>query len=74
MPQFDIYTLNAQIFGLIIILFLFYFNNITNIIPNFIGVMKFRHKKRLYNKSFKINKNKYLGINWYIEMLKNKKS
>lgn len=44
-PQFDILTLGAQIFGLLLTLSLFYYFNINLVIPNYIEVKKFRVKK-----------------------------
>nr|YP_010131755.1 ATPase subunit 8 [Thalassiosira profunda]QPZ94123.1 ATPase subunit 8 [Thalassiosira profunda] len=49
MPQFDILTLGAQVFGLLITLSLFYYLNISIVIPNFVEVQKFRNKKLIKN-------------------------
>jgi hypothetical protein len=48
-PQFDILTLGAQVFGLLSTLAFFYYFNITVVIPNFIEVKKFRTKKLVKN-------------------------
>ena len=48
-PQFDILTLGAQIFGLLLTLSLFYYFNINLVIPNYIEVKKFRVKKLIKN-------------------------
>nr|YP_316601.1 ATPase subunit 8 [Thalassiosira pseudonana]AAZ99408.1 ATPase subunit 8 [Thalassiosira pseudonana] len=49
MPQFDILTLGAQVFGLLITLSFFYYFSINTVIPNFIEVKKFRTKKIIKN-------------------------
>ncbi|MBG7630970.1 MAG: hypothetical protein IZT56_11130 [Bacteroidetes bacterium] len=49
MPQFDILTLGAQVFGLLITLSFFYYFNISVVIPSFIEVKKFRTKKLIKN-------------------------
>ena len=48
-PQFDLLTLGAQIFGLLISLYFFYLYSISNSITNFIEVKKFRTKKIFKN-------------------------
>ena len=48
-PQFDILTLGAQVFGLLITLSFFYYFSITTVIPNVIEVKKFRTKKIIKN-------------------------
>ena len=48
-PQFDILTLGAQVFGLLITLYFFYYFSITTVIPNVIEVKKFRTKKIIKN-------------------------
>ena len=48
-PQFDILTLGAQVFGLLLSLSFFYYFSITVVIPNFIEVKKFRTKKLVKN-------------------------
>lgn len=45
MPQFDFITIGAQIFGLLITLYSFYYYSISTVIPYFIGIKKFRNKK-----------------------------
>jgi len=44
-PQFDLLSLGAQLFGFLTVLWIFYTLNITKIIPKFIEVKKFRYKK-----------------------------
>ena len=44
-PQFDIITLGAQVFGLLITLSVFYYYSINVTIPQFIEIKKFRTKK-----------------------------
>nr|YP_010377289.1 ATPase subunit 8 [Odontella aurita]QYB22938.1 ATPase subunit 8 [Odontella aurita] len=51
-PQFDILTVGAQVFGLLVTLLLFYYYSITSTIPYFIEIKKFRTKKLLKNKNF----------------------
>jgi hypothetical protein len=48
-PQFDILTLGAQVFGLLTTLSFFYYFSITTVIPNVIEVKKFRTKKIIKN-------------------------
>jgi hypothetical protein len=48
-PQFDILTLGAQVFGLFFTLLFFYYFNINLVIPNFMEVTKFRIKKLVKN-------------------------
>lgn len=70
-PQFDILTLGAQVFGLLITLSLFYYFSITIAIPNFIEVKKFRTKKIIKNTNsvssmnLDIINNKKLIVNSY---------
>ncbi len=45
MPQFDLLTLGAQLFGLLISLYFFYYYSISTSISNFIEIKKFRTKK-----------------------------
>ncbi len=49
-PQFDLLTLGAQVFGLLISLYLFYYYSLTNSILHFIEIKKFRTKKLQNNK------------------------
>lgn len=49
MPQFDLLTLSAQIFGLLVSLYLFYYYNITNVILYFTEIKKYRTKKLVKN-------------------------
>lgn len=44
-PQFDLLTLGAQLFGLLISLCLFYYYSISASLSNFIEIKKFRTKK-----------------------------
>lgn len=44
-PQFDLLTLGAQLFGLLISLSLFYYYSISTSLSNFIEIKKFRTKK-----------------------------
>ena len=44
-PQFDLLTLGAQLFGLLISLYFFYYYSISTSISNFIEIKKFRSKK-----------------------------
>ena len=48
-PQFDILTLGAQIFGLLFTLAFFYYFSITLVIPNYAETKKFRVKKLIKN-------------------------
>jgi hypothetical protein len=48
-PQFDILTLGAQVFGLLTTLLFFYYFNISAVIPSFVEVKKFRTKKLVKN-------------------------
>ena len=48
-PQFDILTLGAQVFGLFFNLTLLYYFNIKILVPKFAGVKKFRTKKLTNN-------------------------
>nr|YP_010139044.1 ATPase subunit 8 [Lithodesmium undulatum]QQJ94652.1 ATPase subunit 8 [Lithodesmium undulatum] len=56
-PQFDIITLGAQVFGLLITLAIFYYYSINITIPKFIEIKKFRIKKlkKINNLVVKIN-------------------
>ena len=51
-PQFDLLTLGAQLFGLLISLYFFYYYSISTSITNFIEIKKFRSKK--LNKNTKL--------------------
>ena len=48
-PQFDILTLGAQIFGLLFTLAFFYYFSINLVIPNYAETKKFRVKKLIKN-------------------------
>ena len=48
-PQFDILTLGAQVFGLLITLSFFYYFSINLVIPNYVETKKFRVKKLIKN-------------------------
>ena len=60
-PQFDILTIGAQIFGLLVSLYFFYYYSITTTIPYFIEIKKFRAKK--LNKTTKSIKNIETDLN-----------
>ena len=60
-PQFDILTIGAQIFGLLVSLFFYYYYTITTTIPYFIEIKKFRTKK--LNKTTKSIKNIETDLN-----------
>ena len=65
-PQFDLLTLGAQVFGLLISLFLFYYYTINITIPYFIEIKKFRNKKLIKNTEL-INKiDKDLNYNLWL--------
>lgn len=49
MPQFDILTLSPQILGLLACLSLLYFYNVTNVMPHYAQIKKYRTKKLLKN-------------------------
>jgi hypothetical protein len=49
MPQFDILTIGAQLFGLLTILYCFYYYSINTVLPQFIEIKKFRTKKMTKN-------------------------
>ena len=51
-PQFDLLTLGAQLFGLLISLYFFYYYSISTSISNFIEIKKLRTKK--INKNTKL--------------------
>ena len=76
MPQFDLLTLNTQIFGLLISLYFFYYYCITGSISYFIDIKKLRTKKLLKNnKSITaihkdLNYNLLLINNCYLNFLK----
>ena len=75
-PQFDILTLGAQVFGLLFTLTFFYYFNITVVLPSFIEVKKFRTKKLVKNTTsistmgLELVKNKKLIINSYKKFIK----
>ncbi len=75
-PQFDILTLGAQVFGLSITLSLFYFFSITVVIPSFIEVKKFRTKKIIKNTNYisltnlDIVNNRKLIVNSYKQFMR----
>ena len=48
-PQFDILTLGAQVFGLFLTLSFFYYFSINLVIPNYVETKKFRVKKLIKN-------------------------
>lgn len=49
MPQFDILTIGAQLFGLLTIFYFFYYYSINTVLPQFIEIKKFRTKKMTKN-------------------------
>ena len=51
-PQFDILSLGAQIYGLLFSFLLFYYFNIKITIPSYIESKKFRNKKINTNHNF----------------------
>lgn len=71
MPQFDILTLNSEIFCLIISLYLLYYNNISNSILLYCEIKKYRTKKLtkdryiLKNTNYFLNKNNFIIKNNY---------
>lgn len=75
-PQFDILTLGAQIFGLLISLYFFYAYSISTSITNFIEVKKFRTKKFTNNNTIitkiekDLNYNLWLISYCYVKFLK----
>ncbi len=75
-PQFDILTLGAQVFGLSITLSLFYFFSISVVIPSFIEVKKFRTKKIIKNTNYisltnlDIVNNRKLIVNSYKQFMR----
>ncbi len=75
-PQFDILTLGAQVFGLSITLSLFYFFSINVVIPSFIEVKKFRTKKIIKNTNYisltnlDIVNNRKLIVNSYKQFMR----
>lgn len=75
-PQFDILTIGAQVFGLSITLSLFYFFSISVVIPSFIEVKKFRTKKIIKNTNYisltnlDIVNNRKLIVNSYKQFMR----
>ena len=66
-PQFDILTLGAQIFGLLISLCFYYYFSITTTIPYYVEIKKFRIKKLNKNMEFVNNVKKDLeNTLWHI--------
>ena len=51
MPQFDILTIGAQVFGFLFTLLMFYYYSITKAIPFFTEIKKLRKKKLVINKA-----------------------
>jgi hypothetical protein len=66
MPQFDILTLNAQIFGLVLTLYLFYYFNITNPILKYSSIKKYRTKKLVKNNFTIKNSQTSLDNNYWL--------
>jgi hypothetical protein len=54
MPQFDLLTVGAQVFGLLVFFYFLYLLNIQTAIPSLIEIKKFRVKKLVKNQE-KIN-------------------
>lgn len=75
-PQFDLLTLGAQVFGLLISLYFFYYYSVTTSISNFIEIKKFRTKKLQNNKKListidtDLNQNLWLINYSYVNILK----
>lgn len=76
MPQFDILTIGAQVFGLLFTLLSFYYYSIRTTIPHYIEIKKFRVKKLIKNlESVKkidteLHKNAWLSFYCYKLFLK----
>nr|YP_010047254.1 ATPase subunit 8 [Eucampia zodiacus]QPJ79934.1 ATPase subunit 8 [Eucampia zodiacus] len=66
MPQFDLLTLGAQVFGLLLSLSLFYYYTISVTIPYFIEIKKFRTKKLTKNSELVTNINKDLNYTLWL--------
>lgn len=65
-PQFDLLTLGAQIFGLLSSLYLFYYYCITTSISYFIEIKKLRTKKLLRNNELVNTIDKDLNYNLWL--------
>ena len=65
-PQFDLLTLGAQLFGLLISLYFFYYYSISTSISNFIEIKKFRTKKINKNTSLVTTIDKDLEYNLWL--------
>jgi hypothetical protein len=65
-PQFDLLTLGAQLFGLFISLYFFYYYSISTSISNFIEIKKFRTKKINKNISLVTTIDKDLEYNLWL--------
>ena len=65
-PQFDLLTLGAQLFGLLVSLGLFYYYSISTSICNFIEIKKFRTKKLKKNTSLISTIDKDLDYNLWL--------
>jgi len=63
MPQFDLLTIGAQVFGLLVFLYFLYFLSIQTAIPSFTEIQKFRVKKLVKNQEKIIYINNYLNDN-----------
>jgi hypothetical protein len=66
MPQFDILTLSAQIFGLVLSLYFFYYFNITNPILHYSTIKKYRTKKLVKNNYAVKNTHTSLDNNYWL--------
>ena len=65
-PQFDLLTLGAQLFGLLISFYSFYYYCITISISNFIEIKKLRSKKLLKNYKTSIDVEQDLNHNLWL--------
>lgn len=65
-PQFDLLTLGAQLFGLLISLYFFYYYSISTSIANFIEIKKLRTKKLLKNSNLVTTVDKDLEYNLWL--------
>ena len=65
-PQFDLLTLGAQVFGLLLSLGLFYYYTINVTIPYFIEIKKFRTKKLAKNNELILNIDKDLNYTLWL--------
>lgn len=73
-PQFDLLSLGAQLFGFFTVLWFFYTLNITKIIPKFVEVKKIRYKKITHSENIIRETNHFISdfSATFCGMLKNK--